>query len=86
MTAPQVLLRINRMGISLAVDRKAEERLLTSLPRGDVTAGLLRGLSSLSFSPGTMAKIVFHPAAGENTFISVCSGYFYYEIFKVSDG
>ncbi|KAM7539997.1 hypothetical protein Aperf_G00000020262 [Anoplocephala perfoliata] len=70
MTAPQVLLRINRMGLSLAVDTRAEEKLLTSLPQGDVTAGLLRGLSSLSFSPGTMAKIAFHPAPGENSFNS----------------
>lgn len=61
-TAPQLLLRINQLGLGLAVDTQAEHMLLTSLPRGDFTAGFRRGLSSLSFSPGTMEEINFNPS------------------------
>ncbi|KAM3185366.1 hypothetical protein ACTXT7_006498 [Hymenolepis weldensis] len=72
-TAPQLLLRINRLGLGLALDTQAEHMLLTSLPRGDFTAGFRHGLSSLSFSPGTMEEINFNPSSRDIS----CSGLFY---------
>ncbi|VDM33369.1 unnamed protein product [Hydatigera taeniaeformis] len=68
-TAPQVLLRINRLGLSATSNRSSEEQLLASLPRGDNNSGFRRGLSTLSFSPGTMARIIYHapdPSAGDS--------------------
>lgn len=67
--APQVLLRINQLGLSATSDRAAEVQLLTSLPRADNNSGFRRGLSTLSFSPGTMARIIYHapdPSAGDS--------------------
>ncbi|VDK23349.1 unnamed protein product [Taenia asiatica] len=76
-TAPQVLLRINQLGLSVASDSAIEAQLLTSLPRGDNNSGFRRGLSTLSFSPGTMARIIYHapdPSAGDSPSASCSVG------------
>ena len=67
--APQVLLRISQLGLSVMKDSVANQTLLNSLPRGDECSRLRQGFTTLSLSPGTMANIVYRV---RGSFVSGC--------------
>lgn len=68
--APQLLRRINRLGLNLVRDTEEERELLTSLPRIDLSNGFRRDVSSFSSSPTAMEEIDFNSSFRFN-FVSI---------------